>query len=130
MTGMATNFNKAPKGEEMSGPRGCDRKEEKEPAPMTVDWGGRGEKIVSSAVASQGMKDKGDTEEVKEEEEEEEEAFLEMLNRAAAIEEAVVKAITKAEERHRVNKDLFKRRMEAKWMERVEDDKARTGEEV
>ena len=58
MTGMATNFNKAPKGEEMSGPRGCDRKEEKEPAPTTVNWGGR--EIISSVAAGQEKTHKGD----------------------------------------------------------------------
>ena len=34
-----------------------------------------------------------------------------MLNRAVAMEEAVVKAIAKAEERHFFDKELFKRRI-------------------
>ena len=38
-----------------------------------------------------------------------------MLNRAAGMEEAVEKAITKAEEWHRVDKDSFGRRMEDEW---------------
>ena len=36
------------------------------------------------------------------------------------MEEAVVKAIAKAKERNRVDKELFKRRMEADWREIVE----------
>ena len=34
MTVMATDVNEAHKGEDPSGPRSCDRKEEKEPALM------------------------------------------------------------------------------------------------
>ena len=36
-----------------------------------------------------------------------EDALLEMSNRAARMEEAVEKAISKAEERHRVNKEAL-----------------------
>ena len=39
MTAMAVDVNEAPKGEDPSGPRGCDRKDEKEPETMTVEWG-------------------------------------------------------------------------------------------
>ena len=42
-----------------------------------------------------------------------------MSNRAAAMEEAVVKSIAEAKERNRVDKEFFKRRMEADWRERV-----------
>ena len=42
-----------------------------------------------------------------------------MSNRVAAMEEAVANAIVEDEERHRVDKELFKSRMEAKWRERV-----------
>ena len=38
---MAAEMNKAPKGEDPSGLRGCDRKEEKETAPVAVKWGGQ-----------------------------------------------------------------------------------------
>ena len=36
-TAMAAYINETPKGEETSGQRGCDCKEEKEPAPITVE---------------------------------------------------------------------------------------------
>ena len=42
MTEMALDINEAPKGEDPLGPSGCDHKEEKEPAPMAVEWGGAG----------------------------------------------------------------------------------------
>ena len=42
MMSMTADVNDAPKGEYLWGPRGCDHKEEKEPSPMTVEWGGRG----------------------------------------------------------------------------------------
>ena len=135
MTVMAADVNEAPKGEDPSGQRGRDRKEEKEPAPMTVEGRGGGGTIVSSSssAAGQGTTQKGETKEGKgedEEEEGEEAALLEMLNRAAATttEEAVAKAIAEAEERHRVDKESFARRMEAEWRERVHDEKARKGE--
>ena len=63
--------NEAPKGEDPLGPRGCERQEEKEPAPMMVEWGGRGGTIFSSSAVGQGMTQKGETKEGKEEEEEE-----------------------------------------------------------
>ena len=44
-----------------------------------------------------------------------------MSNREAAIKEAVAKAISKAEERHRIEKELFERRMESECRERFEE---------
>ena len=58
---MAADVNKALKGEYLSGLRGCDRKEEKEPAPMAIAWGGGGGMIVSSSAAGQGTMQKGET---------------------------------------------------------------------
>ena len=69
---------------------------------MTVYWGGRGREIFLLLRGGAGN-DKGETKEVKSKEEEE--ALLNMLKRAAAMEEAVVKAIAEAEDRHRVNKE-------------------------
>ena len=43
------------------------------------------------------------------------------------MEEAVTKAIAEAKDRHRTNKDSLERRMEAKWRERVEEDKMSMG---
>ena len=45
---MAADVNEVLKGEESLFPRGCDKKEEKEPAPMMVEWGGwgRGNRMI------------------------------------------------------------------------------------
>ena len=53
--------NEAPKGEDPLGPRGCERQEEKEPAPMTAEWGGGGGAIVSSSALGQGTMQKVET---------------------------------------------------------------------
>ena len=44
MTAMAADVNEAPKGEDLFGPRSCNRKEDKEQELMTVEWwdGGAG----------------------------------------------------------------------------------------
>ena len=86
---------------------------------MTIDWRDRVGKIVSSSASGQGTMQNGETREGKYEEEEEE-ALINMSNRAAAMEEAVERAIAEAKERHRVNKESSKRRMEAEWREIVE----------
>ena len=65
MTAMAADVNESPKGEDLSGPRGCDRKEDKEPSPMTVDWGGGEGTISSSSAAGHGTTHKGETKEEK-----------------------------------------------------------------
>ena len=98
---MAADVNEAPKEEDPSVPRGCDRKEEKEGVPMKFEWGGRGRTIASSSASGQGIIQKGDTKEGKEEEEE----LLKMSNQAEAMEEAVAKAIADTEERHRFDKE-------------------------
>ena len=61
MTAMDVDVTETPMVEEPSGLRGCDRKEEKEPAPMVVVWGGGGGMIVSSSAAGQGTMQKGET---------------------------------------------------------------------
>ena len=58
MTTMAADVNEALKGEDPLVSRGCDRKEDKEPAPTTVNWGGRA--IISSVAAGQEKTHKGD----------------------------------------------------------------------
>ena len=57
-------------------------------------------------------------------------ALLEVLKWAGAMEEDVMKSIFEAEERHRVNKESLKRRMEAEWREIFEDEKERMGAAV
>ena len=42
MMAMVVDVNESLKGEDPSVPRGCDCKEEKEPVPMKVKWGGGG----------------------------------------------------------------------------------------
>ena len=59
MMSMAAEINKSPKGEDPSGPRGCDCKEEKEPAPMTVEWGGGAGTIFSYSAEGHGTVHKG-----------------------------------------------------------------------
>ena len=54
MKAVVADINKAPKGEDMLCPRECDRKEEKELVPMTVEWGYGGGTILSSSVVGQG----------------------------------------------------------------------------
>ena len=65
MMAMVVDVNESLKGEDPSVPRGCDRKEEKEPFLMTVEWGGGGgvggRTIVSSSVAGQGLMHKVET---------------------------------------------------------------------
>ena len=87
MMAMAADINKSPKGEDPSGPRVCDCKEDKEPAPMTVKWGGGSGTILSYSTEGHGTAHKGETKE----DNYEEEALLEISNRSAAMEEAVAK---------------------------------------
>ena len=63
---MPADVNEAPKEEDPSGPRGCDRKEEKEPTPMMVEWGVRGGRIFSSYTMGKGTMQKGEKNEGKE----------------------------------------------------------------
>ena len=110
---MAADVNEAPKGEDPSGPRGCDCKEDKEPAPMTIEWGVVGGVIISSYVAVQLKNHNGDPKEGKKEEDEE--ALLEMSNWVAAMEGAVAKAIAEHKERPRIGKETLERRVEDEW---------------
>ena len=61
MTVMAADVNEAPKEEDRLVPKICGRKEEKEPAPMTAEWGGGGGAIVSSSALGQGTMQKVET---------------------------------------------------------------------
>ena len=92
---------------------------------MKVEWGGGGKVIVSYSTVGQGMTQKGETKYGKEDEEDE--ALLNMSNRMVVMEEAMAKAIAKAEEQLRVDKDSSERRMEVERREIVSKEKSRAG---